>query len=146
LAEVVFQFLRNRGDLVALAVHGRFARSRASVLIAPELTLTTPNNETRELDFAVTEGSRLFLGEAFTGSRYEKGGAGSEMERLRRLAEIALLFNAYGVILATAADHVADRTTEHANTAFAGHPSRLEVRERATLLPRPRQILGDALP
>jgi hypothetical protein len=144
LDEVVFQFVRHRGDLPALAVFDRFGRSRHPVRAVAELEFTDPQGARSELDFAVLEGPDLWLGEAFTGARYENT-RNKEAERLNRLREIAGLVNARGVILATAEPALDMRTIEVAQEKFPGPWPQLELRTGVFALDRPVRSI-DAAP
>jgi hypothetical protein len=138
----VFQFLRNRGDLPALTVFERFSRSAHAVLAEAELTATDRSGTQSEFDFAVLEGGDLWLGEAFTADRYEPTKK-RERERLERLREIAEVLNARGVILATAADALSERTRDQAQRVVPGPWPRLELRERAWTLRRPARLIDE---
>jgi hypothetical protein len=140
LDEVVFQFARHRGDVPALAAFERFDQSRQPIQFVPELALTNASGQECEVDFAVTEGTSLWLGEAFSGRSYAKTKS-AEMGRLRRLAEAAAALNARGIILATSADDIAPITKERAETVFPGPWPTLELRRCVFHLPRPTGLL-----
>jgi hypothetical protein len=142
LDEVVFQFARHRGDLPTLAAFERFERARQTAQFVPEVALTDPTGQEREVDFAVTDGSSLWLGEAFTDARYAPTKK-AEMERLWRLAEAAAVLNARGVIFATSADQVSPETTARAHTVFSELWPALEFKARTWHLPRPTKLLDD---
>jgi hypothetical protein len=142
LDEVVFQFARHRGDLPTLAAFERFEQSKQTVQFVPEAAITDPTGQEREIDFAVTEGSSLWLGEAFTDARYAPRKK-TEMERLRRLADAAAVLNARGVIFATSADSVSAETEARAHTVFSGLWPELEFKARTWHLPRPTKLLDD---
>jgi hypothetical protein len=142
LDEVVFQFARHRGDLPTLAAFERFEQSEQTAQFVPEVALTDPTGQEREIDFAVTEGSSLWLGEAFTDGRYAPR-KNTEMERLRRLADAAAVLNARGVIFATSADAVSAETVAPAQTVFSDVWPELEFKARTWHLPRPTKLLDD---
>jgi len=111
------------------------------VQIVPEVLLTDPTGDDREIDFAVMVGAELWIGEAFTRPRYAEK-AKKEARRLDRLSEVAELFNARGIILATAADQLVEATGNRARAAVPGPWPRLELREQAMMLRRPPKILN----
>jgi hypothetical protein len=145
LDEVVFQFARHRGDLPTLAAFEKFGQAAQTAQFVPEVALTDPSGQKREVDFAVTDGSSLWLGEAFTDARYAPTKA-EEMERLQRLAEAAEVLNARGLIFATTADSVAPRTIARAQTVFSELWPTLEFKPRSWRLPRPTKLLDDLRP
>jgi hypothetical protein len=143
LDEVVFQFARHRGDLPVLAAYEQFDRSIRTVQFVPEIDITTAAGQGCEVDFALTEGSSLWLGEAFSDRRYASS-AKEELERLRRLAATAAVLNARGVVLATSANDIAPQTKARARTVFASQWPELRFMERAFHLRRPVRLLDDA--
>lgn len=102
LAEVVFQFLRNEGDLPVLNAYEFARKHRASQVSPPqytgEIALVSPGGEPQELDIAVTISGDLWLGEATINTNLGRKQAG----RLRNLATVAELLNARGVLLVSA--------------------------------------------
>jgi len=83
LDEVVFQFARHRGDIPLLAAFERFHRSRQAVQFVPEVALTDPGGQQREMDFVVTDGSSLWL------ARRSRRSLRLVQERRKRAAETA---------------------------------------------------------
>ncbi len=139
LDEVLFQFLRHRGDLPALTVYERFHGLERTYEALTELELVDPGQVKTELDFVVVEDGQLWLGEAFTDAHYGRGR--KETARLERLAQVAVLLQARGVILATAADAVAESTRRRAEARFPGPWPDLELRERAFAVDRPTKLI-----
>jgi len=142
LDEAVFQFVRHRGDLPALAAFERFEGSHGAVQFVPELTFSDPSGQEREVDFAVTVGSSLWLGEAFTDARYARSRK-EEVKRLRRLGEVAAVLNARGIILATSATEIAADTAQRAQAEFPGPWPELQLRARVRCLPRPDRLVDE---
>jgi hypothetical protein len=140
LDEVLFQFLRHRGDLPALVVFERFPDAAASDQALTEVEVIDPGGAKCEIDFVVVDRGQLWIGEAFSDARYEEPGK-QEHERLTRLADVAALLNARGVILATAADGIAGPTERRARALFPGPWPSLELRDRAFLVERPEQLI-----
>jgi hypothetical protein len=143
LDEAVFQFMRQRGDLPALVAYDLFARDQEAVLVVPEVEFRRPEDERpREIDFAVVRGGNLYLGEAFTASRYERS-LREEKRRLGLLALVADALNARTVIMATAAQTLDARTKTNAMNAFPGPRPSVYFREGCQILPRPERLLGE---
>jgi hypothetical protein len=122
LNEVLFQFLRNNGQLPLLAANdhfgsGRNGRERAPFDIAFEVELTSPDGQRREHDILATWGTELWIGEATVGDRLEDGNA-DELGRLNRLAETAHSLSARGVLLVTTRDRFSERTRGNVGTVF----------------------------
>jgi hypothetical protein len=140
LDETVFQFLRHRGDLPALAASGGFASSSLTVGVVPELELFNPDGEKLEIDFVVADGGDVWIGEAFTGSKYGL----KETKRLRKLHEATVMLKARGVVLATSARALGTLTQERAATVFPGPWPVWVERSSCELLPRPKKLV-DAL-
>ncbi len=128
LDEVVRQFLTHNGDLPLLAAHDRFGTSVDAVSYAFELELVDQDSVASELDLAVLEGARLWIGEATVRDRLETSRA-DEQARLSRLAQIANLADAYGVILVTSAESFSARTKALAEAALPPLWPRLEIIE-----------------
>lgn len=143
LDEAVFQFVRQRGDLPALAAYDLFGSDQEAVLVVPEVEFRRPEDENpRELDFAVARGGNLYLGEAFTAARYETSDR-VEKRRLGLLAIVAKTLNARTLIIATAAQTLDARTKTNAANAFPGPRPTVHSREGCPMLPRPERLLGD---
>lgn len=138
LDETVFQFLRHRGDLPALAASAGFASSSLTVGVVPELELINPDGEKLEIDFVVADGGDVWIGEAFSGAKYRLK---EESERLRKLREAAVMLNACGVVLATSASALATLTREHATTFFPGPWPLWREKASCELLPRPEKLV-----
>ena len=128
LDEVIFQFLTHNGHLPLLTAHDRFGGSTEPTSYAFELDLIDDAGARSELDLAVLEGARLWIGEATINDRFEASAA-YEQARLTRLAEVAGALDAYGVILSTSSATFASRTKARARAAFGRVWPRLELRE-----------------
>lgn len=134
LAEVVFQFLDNNGDLPLLGAHdfiiSREAKGRPGSLrrleFTGELLLTDPDGLRSELDIIATDGSHLWVGEATTSARLEKTNA-KETKRLQRLKRAADILGARGALLISSSEWNAG-TVRRAESHFPGIWPRLEVR------------------
>ena len=96
LSEVMFQMLDHNGHLPVLATHSEFKDSHwpfdtaheLEVYPPPSLRLRTDGEEDkREVDIVVSDGPRLWVGEATTTDRLGTGEG--EMLRLRELAQLA---------------------------------------------------------
>jgi hypothetical protein len=141
LHETVFQMILHRGDLPSLTVFERFWQASQAVAAVAELEFRSPDGKMQEIDFAVVDAGDLWLGEAFTDARYCKTGANKENERFGRLASLAQLLNARGVILATGAEKLDDGTRKRAAKGFPGPWPRLELREGAFMLSHPKTLI-----
>lgn len=122
LAEVVYLFLLNNGDLPLLAAHEHFvvgrSRERAPFDVAFELELTPPGGSRREHDIVASWGAELWLGEATKDDRLEDGN-GDEIERLARLAESTRAVGTRGVLFVTTRESFCDRTKQNVANVFA---------------------------
>ena len=94
MAEVLYQFLENDGELPVLAVHDVFEDSERPLAHAFELDLLAPDGTSYELDIFSTDGYRLWVGEAKKDGRFDA-------DRLALVARLASLIGAYGVLLTT---------------------------------------------
>ncbi len=126
---------------MVLAVDEVFKAADETVQLVPEIELTDDAGVQREVDFAVTQGSQLWLGEAFTDARYRAGSG--EMDRLRRLAEAAELCNARAALLATAASAVATDTQARAGTAFPHPRPAVEFAASVPFIRRPTRLIDN---
>ena len=122
LAEVLYQFLEHDGELALLAVHDEFEPTSRPLAHGFELDLTPPDRKGVEVDIFSADGYRLWIGEAKTSGRFES-------ERLRFIAELASLLDAYGVLLATSAARWPPPTRDEANSIFSGSWPRLRMVE-----------------
>jgi hypothetical protein len=111
MAEVLYQFLQNDGELPLLAVRDVFEDSNRPLTHAFELDLAGPNNESSELDIFSTDGYRLWIGEAKENGRFES-------DRLGLVAELAGLLDAYGVLLVTSRASWPPATQAQVRAAF----------------------------
>jgi hypothetical protein len=132
LAEVIYQFLLNNGDLPLLSAYD-FVRARAegrpsaaghTLQFAGELDVFDLNNDKHETDILVADGSELWVGEATTKARLEDANA-RELARLQRLRETADVLCARGALLITSGTWNR-RTVGRARAAFQGIWPRLE--------------------
>ncbi len=110
LAEVLYQFLKSNGDLPVLAVHDKFGE-QLRVDQSYELDLVSPENGKLEMDIFVSDGPRLWIGEATTSGGFDSG-------RLAKVAEVAGLLDAYGVLLATSKTQWSPGTKAEAAAVF----------------------------
>jgi hypothetical protein len=126
LAEVIYQFLKANGDLPLLSAY-RFASERAKgrglFRLVGELDIFPPTGKARELDIILADGSELWLGEATV-----QNSLGDEAERFARLAQLAQLLCARGVLLITS-NRWAEATKARARETFPGIWPRLELIE-----------------
>jgi hypothetical protein len=113
MAEVLYQFLENDGELPVLAVHDVFEESGRPLAHAFELDLIAPDAKTHEVDIFSTDGYRLWIGEAKKNGRFESG-------RLAFVAHLASLTDAYGVLLTTSRSRWPPATCDQASAAFPG--------------------------
>jgi hypothetical protein len=113
MAEVLFQFFENDGELPVLAVRDAFAPSERPLDYSYELELTPPDAVSREVDIFSADGYRLWIGEAKKNGRFEPG-------RLEFVAQLASLVDAYGVIVVTSQRRWPPATLEQARAAFTG--------------------------
>ncbi len=143
LSEVVFQFLKNNGDLPLLAakefIISPAARSRPSVRrqlqFTGELLLTDPDGGRSELDIVATDGSHLWVGEATTSDKLAQSG-GDELERLERFKTVADLLGARGALLISSGEWQ-EKTEGRAKAAFPDIWPRLEIVSGARQARRP---------
>jgi len=140
LAEVVFQFLAHNGDLPLLgALHlAEEQRKRRAprgperqVQLSFELDLTDADGERSELDILLADGSDLWVGEATRRDRFADSG-GAEHARLQRLAEVARLLNARGVVVVSAKTFQPG-TRRRIDAVFPGPWPQLVVTERGAV-------------
>jgi hypothetical protein len=121
LSEVLFQFLKNNGQLPLLAAHDHFVvrrgREEEPFDIAFELELIPSHGELGEHDIVATWGSELWLGEATADDKL--GTARSEMRRLRRLKLVAELLSARGILFVTESERFSDRTKRNVEAVFS---------------------------
>jgi hypothetical protein len=140
LDEVVFQFISHRGEIPLLAAYERFATSKHVIALVPEIQLGPPGG-LREVDFAITEGNRLWLGEAFSADRFDPTNH-REHTRLTELKEAAETFNARGVLLTTSAPAMNAGTRKRAESVFSDVWPQLVISQGAKSLPRPTKLLA----
>ena len=141
LDEAVFQFLRHRGDLPVLATNAAFASSSVTAGVVPETELINPDGDKREIDFVVVTGGYVWIGEAFSRTKYAPS---EESKRLRELREVSDLLNARSVILATSASSLSDQTRKRADSTFPG-PWPWVEKASCELLPRPAKLVDVAV-
>jgi hypothetical protein len=122
LSEVLFQFLKNNGQLPLLAAYDHFVvgrgREREPFDIACELDLTSPDGQLREHDIVATWGAEMWIGEATVADRLEESNA-DEVERLERLSATAQALCARGVLFVTTSDRFGERTKQNVRNVFA---------------------------
>jgi hypothetical protein len=113
LAEVVYQFLRNDGDIPVQAIRILLEGSHEPWAVAFELEFEDAEGCKSEHDLVLSYGSRLIIGEATANDRIQKQ-AKREVERLKRLAAVADLLEADAVVLATTHTHFKEATVKRA--------------------------------
>jgi hypothetical protein len=153
LAEVVFQFLDNNGDLPLLAAHDFVvspeARSRPAVRrklqYTGELRITDPDGKDSELDIVVTDGAHVWIGEATVSTSLEDT-KDKETKRLKRFRNVADILGARAALLISSAEWDA-KTITRAESQFPGVWPKLEVRPKARRAERwrPRVVQRDEL-
>jgi hypothetical protein len=119
LDEVVYQFLKEHGEVPVLALARFLSDSETPVDVAYEMRFTSPEGTVSEIDIVAARGFELVLGEATTSDRYASGG---EPTRLRELREIVLTAEARHVLLATSQPsfHATTRTRAQATFPMPG--------------------------
>lgn len=100
LAEVVYQMLKNRGDIPLRAATALTAGSSRPIEYSFEIELTDQHGVKSEHDIVVADGYRLWMGEATSSDRLDASGP-NQHQRLVKLKTHAELLGAYGVVLAT---------------------------------------------
>jgi hypothetical protein len=120
LSEVLFQFLKNNGQLPLLSAYDHFVvgrkRERQAFDIAFEMELAPGDAEVSEHDIVASWGSELWLGEAT--AVHNLGSQNAERKRLRRLKQVAGLVNAYGVLFVTESEQFGEPTKTNIGTIF----------------------------
>jgi hypothetical protein len=116
LSEVLFQFLKNNGQLPLLGAYDYFVEGRGGERrvfdIAFELDVTSPEGELQEHDIIATWGAELWVGEATAADKLARTSA-AEVERLEKLKEVARVLSARGVLLVTTAESFRPRTKQN---------------------------------
>jgi hypothetical protein len=79
-----------------------------------ELDALDDQGEKSEHDIVLAQGSRLWIGEVTKSDRFEQDG-GKQHKRFERLAQVADLLDAYGIVLATSQPGFWDRVVGQAN-------------------------------
>jgi hypothetical protein len=131
LAEVVHALLEHNGELPLLTVHRLFPPPSGAddeVEVAFELEVFSPDGRKSEVDIAVRERSKLWLGEATTKNHFERQGP-AEQERLQRLSDTADVLAAQGIVLASSQSFRA-ATRARAIAAFPDQWPGLLIEER----------------
>jgi hypothetical protein len=128
MAEVLYQFHENDGELPVLTVHDVFGKSNRPLGHAFELDLIAPDDQRYELDIFSTDGYRLWIGEAKKNGRFESG-------RLAFVAGLASLIDAYGVLLTTSQPHWPPASRSQAVSAFPGSWPHLQMIEGVRTTP-----------
>jgi hypothetical protein len=119
-----------------LAAGQILAETDRPVDAAYELELFDPGGAKSELDIAVSDGARLWIGEATSSPRFEASRV-EEKRRLERLRCVASVTNARHVVLATSGKFE-QRVLNAAREVFAGVWPELHIQEEQTMLKRPR--------
>lgn len=137
LAEVVNMFLEHDGDLPVLAGYdtlksgqlpGRSV-ARQQVRYLGEIDVWDPEGVKSELDVTATDGTYVWVGEASSSPRLEKTNY-AETKRLTRLANIASILGARGVLLINAGSWD-QKTLERAAVQIPGWWPKLHAIEHA---------------
>jgi hypothetical protein len=126
LDEVVYQFLKENGDLPVLALAQFLGESDVPIDVAYEMCLISPVGVEVEIDIVAARGFELIVGEATRAERYAYS---QEPERLRELREAAGAAEARHVLLATSQLAFHNSTRERAEAAFRGLGPRLTILE-----------------
>ncbi len=100
LAEVVRQLLEHDGDLPLRAAVQLVGGSRRPIDYCFELEFVSQDGARAEHDLVLSDGYRLWIGEATTTDRFEQSGP-AQYKRLMELKAHAEMLGAYGVLLAT---------------------------------------------
>lgn len=112
LAEVVYQLLVHNGDLPLLAVAETFNTSRP-LEQTYELDVHRDTAEKgREVDLFVSEGSRLWIGDATVTGDFSR-------KRLQELRAIARAFGAHGILLVTSRETFPQGTRDAVDDVFS---------------------------
>jgi hypothetical protein len=128
LAEVLYQLLEHDGELALLAVHDEFGPSGRPLAHGFELELTRSDGKQVEVDIFSADGYRLWIGEA-------KTSGGFEPERLLLIGELAVMADAYGVLLATSQARWPPVTRDEAQSVFTAFWPRLRMVEGVSTTP-----------
>jgi hypothetical protein len=122
LAEVLYQLLKNDGDLPLLAAYDYFvsmlgARDRRPLDLGFEIEMLDATGDQGEHDIVAIWGGDLWIGEATTTATL----GSKQLPRLRRLRRAAEALSARGVLFASAKTFT-DRTRENVATVFHDCP------------------------
>jgi hypothetical protein len=126
LAEVLFQLFSHNGQLPLLGAFKAWEDSRRPFDTAYELDLWPPDGlqlrqdsreDKREVDIVISDGYRLWVGEATASDGFATGNA--EVLRLRELMQLADAVDAYGVVSVTSQQALRDITRRRLRTALA---------------------------
>jgi len=145
LAEVLFQLFENNGHLPLLGVYEGFKNSRRPFDTAYELEVWAPDElrlredqseDKREVDIVVSDGYRLWLGEATTSDRF--GTRNEELLRFGELAQLAHALDAYGVMTVTSQAEVRSASAGRLRTKAEELPVPPQFRELNGIAPWPK--------
>jgi hypothetical protein len=141
LDEAITQFLIHDGDLAVAAAAQAIENSDQPIDCAFELNLTRDSDDSAsEHDIFLSEGARLWVGEATRSARLETAKADQNL-RLERLRAVADLLGARYVLLAssTAWDHTTCKAAKH---HFPSAWPELKWMTDVPWLPRPTKVVS----
>jgi hypothetical protein len=109
LAEVAWQFLAANGDLPLRGIFQEIWSDDVAMAATPELDLWAPGADSPiEIDICVQRGPDLWIGEAKVSPKL--GTVAEEKAKLSKLAQVAAIVGAHGVLFVTAADEFQPKT------------------------------------
>lgn len=117
LAEVVWQFLDNDGDVPIRGIFKALWEQDHLMFATPELDLWPPGaSHPIEIDICVQKDAELWIGEAKVADNL--GTKREELHKLSQLKEAADLLGAHGVLFVTAADGFREATSKRIDATF----------------------------
>ena len=109
LAEVAWQFLAANGDLPIRGIFQELWDDGVAMAATPELDLWEPGADRPiEIDICVQRAAELWIGEAKVSPKL--GTVAEENAKLSKLAQVAAILGAHGVLFVTAADEFQPKT------------------------------------
>lgn len=118
-AEVLYQLLEHDGQLPLFTMDRLVGTSREPIDLTHEVEIVNAQSDQFEVDFLLSIGSRLILGEAT--QRDSFGTAAEENRRFQRLHQLADLTGAASIVLATSAESFRQPTLGRAKSTFGLH-------------------------
>jgi hypothetical protein len=126
LDEVVYQFLKENGDLPVLALARFLAETDVAVDVAYELRFTSPEGVEAEIDIVAARGFELVMGEATRAERYATQREHNRLLELRGVVDAA---EARHIVLATSQHAFHNSTRARAEAVFPAPGPRLTILE-----------------